>query len=177
MTKKTSLLMLMLLLALVTAKAQSDEEVVKSIKDDIQAVKDQVRETRTLLRDQERELRKLNTELERTRNTIQQNKERSRAAKKNGKSFTPKPVERTYTSVYAHPEPKVVTVEPVKSVTKAEGVKKAETDAKSVKGVTKAEPVKKVETKAEDLSETQPRATARRTTPRGNAHKPKQKPK
>ena len=84
--------------------SETDEAVVQSIKDDIQAVKGKVRETCSLLRDQERELRKLTTELERTRTTIQQNKQRARDAKKKGKEFEPKPVKRTYTSIYAHDE-------------------------------------------------------------------------
>ena len=89
-------------MVLLPSQAQTEEQVVQSIKDDIQAVKAKTRETRNLLREQERDLRKLTTELERTRVTIQQNKQRERNAKKSGKSFTPKPVERTYISRFAH---------------------------------------------------------------------------
>ena len=91
-----------LLMVLLPSQAQTEEQVVQSIKDDIQAVKAKTRETRNLLREQERDLRKLTTELERTRVTIQQNKQRERNAKKSGKSFTPKPVERTYISRFGH---------------------------------------------------------------------------
>lgn len=96
MMRKASLLIVLFLTVLLPAQAQTDEEIVKSIKDDIQAVKAKMRDTRNQLRDQERELRQLNTELERTRATIQQNKQRARDAKKSGKAYVPKPVERSY---------------------------------------------------------------------------------
>ena len=100
MTRKTSLFIALLMAVVLPMQAQTDEEVVQSIKDDIQAVKAKTRETRNLLRDQERDLRKLTAELEKTRNTIQQNKQKERDARKSGKTFTPKPVERTYRSIY-----------------------------------------------------------------------------
>ena len=101
MTKKIFLIVSVLMTVVLPVMGQTDEEIVKSIKDDIQAVKTKMRDTRNQLRDQERDLRRLNTELERTRAIIQQNKQRARDAKKSGKTYVPKPVERSYKSAYA----------------------------------------------------------------------------
>lgn len=100
MKNKISILIAFFVALILPVQAQTDEEVVQSIRDDIQAVKAKTRETRNLLRDQERDLRKLTVELEKTRRTIQQNKQKERDARKRGKEFTPKPVVRTYTSIY-----------------------------------------------------------------------------
>lgn len=100
MKNKVSILIAFFVALILPVQAQTDEEVVQSIRDDIQAVKAKTRETRNLLRDQERDLRKLTAELEKTRRTIQQNKQKERDARKRGKEFTPKPVVRTYTSIY-----------------------------------------------------------------------------
>lgn len=158
MMKRVSILMVFLTI-LLSVQAQTDEAVVQSIKNDIQAVKARTRETRNLLRNQERELRKLTVELERTRATIQQNKQRERDARKTGRAFTPKPVERTYVSIYAHdsvPAPSAKVADKKVEKTKQKAPKQTEQtkpDEKSVEKKTDKKTDKQTEVQTEKTEE------------------------
>lgn len=85
------------------AQTANNDSIMQSIKDDIRLVKEKQKETRKELQAQERELRQLNKELDRARQTIQKEKQALKDAKRAGRYYEPKRLERTFQSQYREP--------------------------------------------------------------------------